>query len=91
MRRMIIIGLGTRVEAVKSSILRYPIEQRIHHGVEVVKVYAFEIEILAKNSQFVRVFTLGKEIQIQPTAFSGYLYVVTFSAAHLPVQVWRVL
>ena len=81
---MIIISLGTRVEMVKSSILRHPIEQGIYHDVEAVQVYAFKVEILTKDSQFAWVFSLDKEIQIQPAAFTGDLYIVT-SVPHLPV------
>src|SRR5207244_8179179 len=62
--RMIIVALLRRVQTMKSSGWRHPIEQGIYHGVEIVQFDAFDREILAQYLKLPRIISLGEEIQV---------------------------
>src|SRR5438876_10025097 len=91
MRRPIIIGFWASAQAVESR-WRRPVEQRIYHHINVIRLHSFKIEILAQNFHKRSVlYSSGREqVQIQSSTLATHLNVVTLLMSQLSVQVWRV-
>src|SRR5262245_41079834 len=90
MCRTIVVSFVRRVQAMQSFGWRYPVEQRIHHHVEIVQVHAFYVEILAQRCCEHRVlYSTGcQQVQVKTTTFATHLDIVTF-VAHFLMQVCR--
>ncbi len=87
MRRLIIIGLRTRVQMVNPL---FGDTQSSKESIIVSTSFSstpLSAEIVAQNFQLRRIFTLRrKQVQIQSTALANHLDVVTFMLAHLPCK-----
>src|SRR5262245_43431175 len=90
MRRTIVVSFLWRVHATQSLGWSYPVEQRIHHHVEIVQLYAFYVEVLAQRPYENRVLDSAgrQQVQVKTTTLAAHLDIVTF-VAHCPMQVCR--